>query len=444
MRRSPFALLLCCCLLCTRLLLASGGGEDIYTIRQIDHRNGLSNSSVNNLFEDRDHILWIATWDGLNMYDGSECRVFNYDRRHNGNGIGSNVARQVAEDGKGGIWIVTMEGISRYDKTSGRFSNYFYHDSRFGTIAQKDFKLMVNTKGELFSVSRKLGLSRYDSAGNRFVEVKLDRTPAGIAMATFDVDDRLWVLDYKGNLDAYIPVKGGYRKIKTIRRDGIYRLFYVEGHLFFMANGRDLYRVNDDLQEELMVTLRNPVFQMAYYKKQYVFGNADKGYQVYDRSFKPSGMLDSIMRPMKEMTINTLCASGDLLWCGVDGSGIMRITARKRMFYGWPFQGGNNNNGLHLVRAFFQMDDDLWVGTKGNGIVTLKDFFSNTDNPVHISRITAPAALCNNFVYAIAKGTDSLVFIGTDGYGVCLYDIKLKKFVHWENIEGTAKVSPFQ
>lgn len=443
MKKYTFALLFSC-LLCIYLFPVTGAAEDIYTISQIDHRNGLSNSSVNSLFEDRDHILWIATWDGLNMYDGSECRVFNYSKRNNGNSIGNNVTRQVEEDGRGDIWISTMEGISRYDKSSGKFSNYFYRDSRFGNVSEKDFRLLVNRKGALYSVSRKLGLSRYDSTSDRFIDIRLGRSPGDISVAIFDDDNRLWILDYNSNLDVYVPVEGGYRKIKTIRQRGIYKLFYVAGRLFFIANGKDLYRVNDNLQEEQVVTLQSPVFHMAYYKKQYVFGNTDKGYQVYDRDFKPSGMLDSIMRPMKEMTINTLCASGELLWCGIDGSGIIRITARNRLFYGWPLHNGNNNEGLHLVRAFCQVNDDLWVGTKGNGIITLKGFFSNMDNPVYGSPITAPASISNNYVFAIVKGPDSLVYIGTDGRGLCLYDMRDRKFVRWENIEGATKASPFK
>jgi len=41
-----------------------------YFVQHYDNRNGLSNSSINYIFKDASNLLWVATWDGLNMYDG--------------------------------------------------------------------------------------------------------------------------------------------------------------------------------------------------------------------------------------------------------------------------------------------------------------------------------------------------------------------------------------
>ncbi|MEO6960419.1 MAG: hypothetical protein ABIY90_00530, partial [Puia sp.] len=42
-----------------------------FFLQHYDNRNGLSNSSINYIFKDASNLLWVATWDGLNMYDGS-------------------------------------------------------------------------------------------------------------------------------------------------------------------------------------------------------------------------------------------------------------------------------------------------------------------------------------------------------------------------------------
>ena len=62
-----------------------------FFIQQLDNRNGLSNSSINNIFKDADSLIWVATWDGLNMYDGTSFHVFNYSKENNYKSIGSNV-----------------------------------------------------------------------------------------------------------------------------------------------------------------------------------------------------------------------------------------------------------------------------------------------------------------------------------------------------------------
>ncbi|MBD3661031.1 MAG: hypothetical protein HUJ11_02370, partial [Arenibacter algicola] len=47
-----------------------------YKLQQIDNSLGLSNSSINAIFQDSDNLLWIGTWDGLNRYDGSKFKIF--------------------------------------------------------------------------------------------------------------------------------------------------------------------------------------------------------------------------------------------------------------------------------------------------------------------------------------------------------------------------------
>ncbi len=46
-------------------------GHDAFFVQHYDNRNGLSNSSINYIFKDAGNLLWVATWDGLNMYDGN-------------------------------------------------------------------------------------------------------------------------------------------------------------------------------------------------------------------------------------------------------------------------------------------------------------------------------------------------------------------------------------
>ena len=48
-----------------------------YCFRTIDIRNGLSQNSVNKVFQDHIGFMWIGTKDGLNRYDGYSFRIYN-------------------------------------------------------------------------------------------------------------------------------------------------------------------------------------------------------------------------------------------------------------------------------------------------------------------------------------------------------------------------------
>jgi hypothetical protein len=43
-------------------LTAAADPADPFFLQNYDNRNGLSNSSINHIFRDKDNLLWVATW----------------------------------------------------------------------------------------------------------------------------------------------------------------------------------------------------------------------------------------------------------------------------------------------------------------------------------------------------------------------------------------------
>lgn len=79
--------------------------------QNLDNRNGLSNSAINHIFQDSENIIWVATWDGLNMYDGTSFHVFNYSKENDFKSIGSNVIRHITEDKHRNIWNLAKAAL---------------------------------------------------------------------------------------------------------------------------------------------------------------------------------------------------------------------------------------------------------------------------------------------------------------------------------------------
>jgi ligand-binding sensor domain-containing protein len=98
-----------------------------YYSQRLDNSTGLSNSCLNVIYEDSDNLIWLGTWDGLNVFDGSSFHVFNYSQGNPIKSIGSNVIYEIKEDKEKNIWIATIEGVSKYSKTTGNYKHYFYN-----------------------------------------------------------------------------------------------------------------------------------------------------------------------------------------------------------------------------------------------------------------------------------------------------------------------------
>ncbi|MBI4851323.1 MAG: response regulator [Acidobacteria bacterium] len=95
------------------------------SFEQISLEDGLSQSSVNFLYQDSKGFMWFATNDGLNRYDGYNFVVFRHESQ-NPNSLSSNIIKSVLEDSTGMLWIfpVLEKTIDKYDPRTGKFTHY--------------------------------------------------------------------------------------------------------------------------------------------------------------------------------------------------------------------------------------------------------------------------------------------------------------------------------
>ncbi|GAA4309788.1 hypothetical protein GCM10023149_04240 [Mucilaginibacter gynuensis] len=87
----------------------------------ISTAQGLSQGLINDMLQDREGFIWIATKGGLNRYDGYTFKTFTTDLQ-DPNSISSNAISNLLEDSKGRLWIGTYDGgVSVYHKNTGHF-----------------------------------------------------------------------------------------------------------------------------------------------------------------------------------------------------------------------------------------------------------------------------------------------------------------------------------
>lgn len=413
---------------------------DPFFVQQYDNRNGLSNSSINHIFRDANNILWIATWDGLNMYDGTSFHVFNYSKENDFKSIGSNVIQYITEDRSGNIWIAAIGGISRFEKRSGKFYNYFYNHNQRGRISEQEYALAVDTAGNVYCLNQKSGLSYYDTSIDSFRVCTLPQQISKITKIAFDELNHLWLLNSNGELEAWsLGKRHQFNYLRTYReRTKIVNFFQVNHQLFYSTADDQLFSIDNTIApQKKVLQMKQGISSMIFYREHYLLGGAAKGYEVYDNTFHPSSFLAAESQQMQGIRITSWTSgSEDILWYGTDGNGIIKIYPKTKSF-GTITTSDNGMPYNRSVRSFCEENGNLWVGTKGSGIIRIKNFWQPSTEPA-ISRqyFSAPAELDNNAVYSLKKGNDGLIYIGTDGKGIGIYDVKNKRFNKWNQVKG--------
>ena len=79
----------------------------------------LSSSMINSIYQDKEGIIWIATEDGLNRYDGAKFSVYKHNA-YDEHSLLNNYVRILFEDTKGAFLIGTLNGLQAYDGSSER------------------------------------------------------------------------------------------------------------------------------------------------------------------------------------------------------------------------------------------------------------------------------------------------------------------------------------
>lgn len=114
----------------------------------------LSNSNINQIYQAKDGVIWIATEDGLNRYDGAKFSVYKHKEGNDSSLVDNNV-RILFEDSKGNFLIGTQRGLQLYDPSTDLFKeipilyetgiNMSAHISTI--LERKNGELLIGTSG---------------------------------------------------------------------------------------------------------------------------------------------------------------------------------------------------------------------------------------------------------------------------------------------------------
>ncbi|HRH70818.1 MAG TPA: ATP-binding protein [Flavobacteriales bacterium] len=91
--------------------------------RALTIEDGLSQGMVSSIIQDRAGFMWFATKDGLNRYDGYSFRVFRHDPTDSTT-VRDNRIEVLYEDRAGLLWVGTNNGLDVFDPTTEIFHHF--------------------------------------------------------------------------------------------------------------------------------------------------------------------------------------------------------------------------------------------------------------------------------------------------------------------------------
>ncbi len=168
------------------LLFFSIAKSQSYKFENFGTEDGLSQQSVQVIFQDSESYLWIGTQAGLNRFNGRTFEIFSIS-----DGLGNDRINDIAQDSSGSIWVATNNGISRWDNPG--FTNFTLEH---GLAGKRVTKLLVDKNGVLWCGTHK-GINTWN--GSSFSTVPILSTNKVVSINDFLLDnEKIWIATSRG------------------------------------------------------------------------------------------------------------------------------------------------------------------------------------------------------------------------------------------------------
>ncbi|WP_435416529.1 two-component regulator propeller domain-containing protein [Polaribacter aestuariivivens] len=364
----------------------------------ISTSEGLSQSSVIAIHQDKMGQMWFGTRDGLNKFDGNAFTIYR-NIANDTTSISNNDILSILEDSEGFLWIGTYNGLNRYNPKSDTFTTFFHNNQSNSLSNNTIWTIKELSNGEIW-IGTSNGLSIYNKKTNTFLNVfnqknNLNSIVGNHILSILETENNtIWVGTTEG-LSKYVNRQNGYFNFKnyTLSKGGFTPL-YVQ------------YLLENNKKELLIATKDNGLL--------FLNNSTDK-----IENFLSEKLTNKISKNVRQLTIDDKNA----LWIGTyDGLYIFDknkyITTLKR----------DNTNSKSLskntVKSIYKdKKGSIWIGTYYGGVNIWDE--ANT-NFINFSETHIDKKLSYNVVSSIEKYENKILF-GTEGRGITIYDTKTKE-----------------
>jgi ligand-binding sensor domain-containing protein len=332
-----------------------------YTFINYSTENGLAQSQVSAMCQDKKGYLWFATYGGLSRFDGLEFQ--NYSRE---DGLVANQLYAVFLDSRGEIWIGATGGYSHFDGV-----NFHSHTLPVKHQAINIVSICEDQKGRIWFGLERGGVAMVVGEEVRFFDDE----------KMLDLNVRAVFCDSKGRIWAGTR-SGLYQYV-----DDQFKIVSIDGY-----SDRNVSAIAEDRKGQLWI---------ATYDEG-IFVQSPEGKITNYTS--ENGLINEGIRTI-------FVDADDHIWFAAK-TGVSKFDGKS--FTNFSIEQGLLNNNIKFIGQ--DSEKNIWLGTDGKGILK---FAGET-----FITFTMAEGLSSDHVMSIAEDQNNHLWFATYGNGVCRYDGK--------------------
>ncbi|MBD9169748.1 hybrid sensor histidine kinase/response regulator transcription factor [Bacteroides thetaiotaomicron] len=418
--------------LCLGMHSAFSETPEQITFSYISINEGLSQSTVFSIDQDKRGNMWFATYDGVNKYDGYAFTVYQHNE-DDPNSIANDISRIVKTDSQGRVWIGTRDGLSRYDEEKDIFQNFFY---------EKNGKhLQVNGIEEIspeqLLISTPEGLIMFDIKESKFIDDSFSTAMhKTIASTLYRHDDQIYIGTSTDGLYTYsitqktfekvIPILGT-KQIQAILQQSPTRIWVAtEGAGLFLINPKtkeiknylhspsNPKSISSNYIRSLAMDSQNRLW-IGTFNDLNIYHEGTDSFASYSSNPVENGSLSQ--RSVRSIFMD----SQGGMWLGTYFGGLNYyhpIRNRFKNIRNIPYKNSLSDNVVSCIVE--DKDKNLWIGTNDGGLNLYNPITQRFTSYTLQEDESARGIGSNNIKAVYVDEKKSLVYIGTHAGGLSI------------------------
>jgi ligand-binding sensor domain-containing protein/anti-sigma regulatory factor (Ser/Thr protein kinase) len=454
-----------------------------YTFRHLKVEDGLSQSTILSIIQDKKGYMWFGTGNGLNKYNGYSFVIYS-NIIDDPSSISSNAITSIYEDSKGTLWIGTVDGVlNRYNREYETFTRFnITEDLRDFKVPAEPFydypvsfsrnnnnsitTIAEDNKGRLWAGTWGKGIIMLDpltGIKEHYYKGKDGDNSLSHNRITKIIKDSygtLWIGTMGGglnllNIRVSTPQFTSYTHnkddVNSISDNKIIALLEDKNKNIWVGtynnglnkvvktpedNNEALSFINYNHSSDLPGISSNTVMSLLQDELGYIwigtfgggldrFDSANESFLNFRKNrFDENSLADDEVLALYEDL------SG-IIWIGTHlGRGISKLERNKIKFNHLKITANNNSLNDDLIWSIYKDKEDLWVGTYKGGLNRLNSkgkFSYYTSDPSDVNSIS------DNHVRSIRKDFNGNLWIGTYSGGLNKFNPSTGKFLSFRN-----------
>lgn len=356
---------------------------------------GVEQSKIRALYQDKAKTVWIGTEQGLYSYDHKMnfIEVLNYDV-NDSQSVADNSISSIFQDNGGVFWVGTIRGLSKWNTATANFDYYRYQANRAKSLSNPNINSIYDAGNDKVWVGTNAGLNLVDLETGLVEQLKAEPENKNSLRDNLITSIRarnkseLWI-GYRSKGLTYIDRKTGqythYKHAKddpnslganavvsifTSKTDEVWVATFGGGLNYFNPETGKFRRYKHSKDNEFSLSSNKVMTVYEDSRKMLWVGTYDGGLNLFNPALGTSKRIMNDENDPYSLGINEVWSvhedrNGNI-WVGTGGAGLNFLSAENRQAGTYRFERITREQGLPSTMVFGILEDlrgFLWLST---------------------------------------------------------------------------------